>query len=116
MPWTKTTGMRPGRYGVAETRGGRSFSDPGEPAQEPESLELHGRNAGEREGQGRRRIVLEGDLFTADRDRLRVPGQKELELARQRLLLHQGAPGRRDPKEGGDGHLEPRRHQVATGL
>ncbi len=89
---------------------------PAEPAKESERLELDDWQAGEREGQGRRRLVLDRDLLAADRDRLRGPGEVDREGAREWLSLHQGLPGRWDPEKRGERHLEPRSHQVATGL
>ena len=100
-------------------RGGderRSFPhEPGEPAQEPERLQLHDRHAGERERQGRRWLVLEGNLLAGDRDRLRVPGEVHLQRARERSALHERAPGVRDPEEGGHRHLQARGHHVPAG-
>ena len=104
---------RPVRRGGDERRS--LLQDPGEPAQEPERLQLHDRHAGDRERQRRRRLVLEGNLLAGDRDRLRVPGEVQLQRARERSALHERAPRVRDPEKGGHRHLQTWGHHVPAG-
>jgi hypothetical protein len=96
--------MRPGLYGVEETSGGRVPENPGEPAQEPERLEPHDRDARERERQGGGRLVLERHLLARDRDRLAGPRQVQLQRGRQRLPPHERTPGVRDPQQRSQGN------------
>ena len=97
---------------VRRDRDERRPRDPGEPAQEPEELELPDRHVGEGQRERRRGLHLERDQLAGDRDRLRVPGQVELERGGERASLDEGPPDPGDPQEGRHRDLEARRHQV----
>jgi hypothetical protein len=64
---------------------------PAEPAKEPERLQLDDRHAGECERQGRRWLVLEGNLLAGDRDQLPVPGEIEISRTESSAVALNGA-------------------------